>query len=858
MELKKFQRRVVFGDEKHPGVEGYLRAVAEERGKGNWRHGALDAWRELRLGMYQERENGLGEDLPTVCIKVPTGGGKTLLATQILGSAYRTIHKERNGAGLVLWVVPTTQIYHDTLKRLSDRNDMYRLMLEHAVSRRIELWEKDDIVRLTPAKLRECLNVLIVMLPAANRETKEQLKFFRDSGGNIVDHFPPEEDFEEHRKLKERVKNDMIEEDAGRGRWLCKTSVGNLVKICRPVVIVDEGHKATSALARKTIEDFNASLVVELSATPKTVRLENVERRPNVICRVTGKELFDEEMIKLPLNVHTSGAGSWEDLLTKARDKREALARKAQKAAEAAGSARVIRPIVLVQVERTGRDQREAGMIHSEDAREFLVNRLGQAETSVRVKSAEEDEIENEELMDPDNPVCWIITKAALQEGWDCPYAYILVSLNNSGSLTGMTQLVGRVLRQPDQRRMPKGFEELNESYVYVLRARAGEVVGKVKTVLEEEGYDGDVTGLVVNADERGEKAERTVKMRREFANLYTRPFAGKIYLPHFCVKEGKEREPLDYFRHLVSAVDVDGFEYGAIDWKLAEELKKAKDEFAKVTLGGEKWRTVETEVDHLETDEQVLAWMTATLPMEYLSHKQLRRIVKGAYDALVGKEIGLKDRLGTVKFVVRQKVADFIEGEVDKQTEGAFVKLYDKGKLEFYLECKECNFEVPASWVTSVSGQLAHPNGDKLERSLWDYVDQGAFSNDWEKAIALCLDKDANVLWWLRNLIGAEHFAVQGFRRHRIRPDFVVQGATHRPMHHVFVIESKGEHLSGNEDTEYKRKVADYYEKVGKKVSWQQLGKDFKDHVFRFQVLDEAGEAGSDWKDELAELLGA
>ena len=43
-------------------------------------------------------------------------------------------------------------------------------------------------------------------------------------------------------------------------------------------------------------------------------------------------------------------------------------------------------------------------------------------------------------------PVEWIITKAALQEGWDCPFAYILVSLNNTGSQQSMTQLVGRVL----------------------------------------------------------------------------------------------------------------------------------------------------------------------------------------------------------------------------------------------------------------------------------------------------------------------------------------------------------------------------------------------------------------------------
>src|SRR5437588_6664003 len=231
MDLKRFQRRVV-GE-----VEAYLQLVAQHRAGGNARYASRAAWEDLHLGAYYDRKNGLGEDLPTFCIKVPTGGGKTLLATQILGSAYRTILKDRNGAGLVLWVVPTSQIYRDTLKRLRDRSDMYRLMLEHALSRRIEVWEKQEIARLSPAKLRDCLNILVVQLASTNRETKEDLKFFQDSGGNIVDHFPPETDYDAQRKLKEQINNlDMIVDDEASGQFLVKTSVANLVRMCKPAV----------------------------------------------------------------------------------------------------------------------------------------------------------------------------------------------------------------------------------------------------------------------------------------------------------------------------------------------------------------------------------------------------------------------------------------------------------------------------------------------------------------------------------------------------------------------------------------------------------------------------------------------
>ena len=140
MKLKRYQERVL------AEVERFLDRVAAERATGNTRHAALDAWQGLNLGVYHSRRNGLGEDLPTFCIKVPTGGGKTLL-------------KDRGGTGLVLWVVPSSQIYRDTLRRLRDPNDSYRLMLEHALSHRLEVWEKQDILRLTPNQLANNLNV---------------------------------------------------------------------------------------------------------------------------------------------------------------------------------------------------------------------------------------------------------------------------------------------------------------------------------------------------------------------------------------------------------------------------------------------------------------------------------------------------------------------------------------------------------------------------------------------------------------------------------------------------------------------------------------------------------------------------
>src|SRR6266705_1622464 len=110
MPLKDYQARVL------KEVREYLAFLAVEK-TANSRYAALAAWdnakqaRPTLIGNSQQRKCGLGIDLPDICIKVPTGGGKTLLATQILGEAHRVLLPHRNGTGLVLWVVPSNQIY---------------------------------------------------------------------------------------------------------------------------------------------------------------------------------------------------------------------------------------------------------------------------------------------------------------------------------------------------------------------------------------------------------------------------------------------------------------------------------------------------------------------------------------------------------------------------------------------------------------------------------------------------------------------------------------------------------------------------------------------------------------------------
>jgi len=209
----------------------------------------------------------------------------------------------------------------------------------------------------------------------------------------------------------------------------------------------------------------------------------------------------------------------------------------------------------------------------------------------------------------------------------------------------------------------------------------------------------------------------------------------------------------------------------------------------------------------------------------------------------------------------VREKLTAFVERETDQQTETQFKRLFDTKKLCFYLLCDECRFQIPESVEIRPTTPLFHANGDQVARSLYDYVDDNL--NEYERSVALFLDHHPQVLWWYRNLVGRDNFAIQGFRRQQIYPDFVVQegkenGKQRKPVARVLVLDSKGKHLKGSEDTNYKRQVANYFEKTGKKVTWQQLGEGFESHQFRFQILDEGDYEDKDWRDELKRLLEA
>ena len=483
---------------------------------------------------YQTRLDGLGRHIPNICFKIPTGGGKTLLATCALQRIQNDYFKENNG--FVLWIVPSETIYQQTSKQLRDRQHPYRQMLDRISGGTTKILEKNDKFQKYDVDNHMC--VMLLMLQSGNRQNKETLRMFRDSG-KFTSFFPEADDHIANDMLLKQVKNIDIGDLLDNKKELAiKHSLGNVMKLIRPIIIIDEGHKATSKKALETINGFHPRFILELSATPK--------HTSNILVDIKGNALKREEMIKLPIHVSSHTEEDWKQTLNYAHKKLGELHENASQLQHQWG--RYIRPIMLIKAEPKKKND---SYDHVEEIKKYLINHLDVPDAHIRIKLSEKNEIKNEDLLDSLCPVRYIITKEALKEGWDCPFAYILAILTNAKSETALTQFIGRVLRQPDAVATP--VDALNESYVFCMGANVDNAVQAIKKGLESEGM-GDVTDDIVangggagDGGNGGNKQRRTLRRHRDFKDA--------IFLPTLNVKKKGGLRAFDYYRDILADI---------------------------------------------------------------------------------------------------------------------------------------------------------------------------------------------------------------------------------------------------------------------------------------------------------------
>lgn len=775
---------------------------------------------------YSSRFDGAGRAIPNVCLKIPTGGGKTLLAAAAVGrvfSNYRAKH-----TGLVLWIVPNEAIYKQTLKTLADRDHPYRQMLNVAGAGRVKILEKDSPLTRMDVESHLCVMLLMLQSAARKDEAQKKLKAFRDRG-NVLGFTPREDDIEAHWALLDKLPNldvyapfGMADEMARKTKGsIIKSSLGNVLRLVRPMIVMDEGHHAYTENALRTLDGFNPCFLIELSATPRISnaltpspsparRGEQKSSGSNILVDVRGTDLDEAEMIKLPINVDVRAWQDWQSCLATTVAKLDDLQREAEQLH--AENNRYIRPILLVQVERTGKELLDAGMIHAEHAKAYLMQ-LGFAERQIAIKTSDKDDLKQPENIDLLSPTCEIraiITKQALQEGWDCPFAYVLCALAAGKAVGAMTQLMGRILRQPQVAKT--GRENLDSCYVYCYQAQTAKVVSAIKTSLETEGM-GDLALAVHGDSPDANKQHITFKRREKFASL-------QLFLPRVTKVEGDKRRPLEYDSDVLAHVD----------WGLLDVRKLAQDWAPSAQNSGAQQFRLGLEVlqDVIEIPAEIIAESGKTALDKAKLVRGLLDIVPNPWwvwawvDAVVEKFI----RLGYAQRLIAASSASLlerlrvdIEAERDQLAQAVFNQQVTIGNIEFSLKADATDYQIPHEFALEISGKpqpMMRDDAKLIEKSLFEPAINQLTDTGLERDVACYLDEQAALVWWHRN-VAKSQYGLQGWKRNRIYPDFVFARIEQNGNTKLVVLETKGLHLAGSDDTAYKQsllqKLSDIYQ---------------------------------------------
>ena len=442
MEMKGYQKAVI-ADLTH-----YLELMNETQ---NYMTAFEQFWREKSapaLGLYRNVIAGV----PNLCIKVPTGGGKTFIACNAIRPVFDALPVTKTKA--VVWLVPSEAILTQTVKALKDTSHPYRQKIDVDFGGRVEVYTKQELLNgqnFNPTAVTEQLSVMVLSYDSFRGRGKEVLKAYQENSNLAA-------------FAKALGKPDSPIEKAD------ETALFQIINQLNPLVIVDESHHARSDLSREMLANFNPCFVLDLTATPR--------KDSNIISYVDAVQLKTEHMVKLPVIVYNRDSQA--EVILDAIDLRNKLEELA--AAEYAVSKKYIRPIVLFQAEPKGKEEATT----FEKIREKLIGYDIPAE-QIAIRTADVNELKNTELMSADCPIRYIITVNALSEGWDCPFAYILASIANKTSQVQVEQILGRILRLPHTTQHRQS--SLNMSYVLTSSNDFNETVKGIIQGLNDAGF---------------------------------------------------------------------------------------------------------------------------------------------------------------------------------------------------------------------------------------------------------------------------------------------------------------------------------------------------------------------------------
>jgi type III restriction enzyme len=144
---------------------------------------------------------------------------------------------------------------------------------------------------------------------------------------------------------------------------------------------------------------------------------------------------------------------------------------------------------------------------------------------------------------------------------------------------------------------------------------------------------------------------------------------------------------------------------------------------------------------------------------------------------------------------------------QVDAYAEAVFRRRVKTGEIVFKLVGEpfaEMNWTVDEVLTEQVTDTEAFE--DDYQRFLFERLYKRNL-NGFEEPVALKLDGNESIRWWHR-IAARGDWGLQGWRKHKVYPDFLVCLREDENGRRLLVLETKGDQLKGADDTEFKQRL--------------------------------------------------
>jgi type III restriction enzyme len=524
-----------------------------------------------------------------------------------------------------------------------------------------------------------------------------------------------------------------------------------------------------------------------------------------VLISIGADKLKAEHMVKIPIYV-APYLNSWKIALDAAIDRRNELEEIAKVEQQETGE--YIRPIMLIQAQNKSKYY---DTITIDAVKDFLLTDKNIPKHYVAIRDSEHHEIDNIDLFDPNCEIRYIITVKALGEGWDCPFASVLASVAHKRSTLDVAQILGRILRLPNAGEKIHG--ELNVSYVFTSSSDTEKTLQSVVNALQGYGYD--------------EYALRRTGVKGKPEKTYFDKIVADedVIIPLVALRqEDGSYKPLTYRPDLVRGFSLIGEAYKT-EIDVNEMITRIYE--VDVHLKDGETRVEATKVEEIpakvelslfpDPKADLTAEVSRSIQFPNISLREITKYVARVVNLLLDSQKVTLDQLVYHRYKLALAIKNKIKELLDSYTQTRFETLRKEKKLG------TCHGFTPAS----VAEIFLHEDTEYAKH----FYEKAYLMNSEERVVASRLDSLENVRWWLRN-IERSGFYLQGYRKERFFPDFIVK--THK--NNYFVMEYKGEPWLDTSDTQYKEEIGETWQNLApENYFFRLISKDRIDEVINF-----------------------